>query len=392
MVLKDNIYSSNHNTLVMKNIKFFFSLFLFLPMLLLAQTKGTITIQNNSDLERKEVVVAIKWKTILERYPQIDTANFVVVNSLTNKQVPYQLEHKGLPDVQNLLLQVSVKSKATLLLFIQKGKPNVFKTKTYARYIPERLDDFAWENDRIAFRAYGKALEGTRDDAYGLDVWVKRTDNMVINERYKVGEYHVDHGNGLDYYKVGFTLGAGSMAPYVKDSVRYSGNYHRWKLLDKGILRSTFQLEYDTWDAGGIKVKCTKTISLDAGSQLNRIENVYTYEDNKPLPVVVGLAKRPETGILSLNEQQGIMGYWEPAHGADGTTGVGAILTTPVKNMLVKNNQLVAISEVINNEAIVYYAGAVWDKAGKITNSVQWFEYLNQFSQGLKNPLLINIK
>ena len=29
---------------------------------------------------------------------------------------------------------------------------------TYARFVPEREDDFAWENDLVAFRAYGPAM------------------------------------------------------------------------------------------------------------------------------------------------------------------------------------------------------------------------------------------
>ncbi len=91
---------------------------------------------------------------------------------------------------------------------------------------------------------------------------------------------------------VGLTLGAGNMAPYVNDTIRFSGNYHQWKVLETGPLRSTFQLIYDTWDAGGIKVKATKTISLDADSQLSRIENVYSFEGDKPLPVVVGIIKK----------------------------------------------------------------------------------------------------
>ncbi|MGQ7947292.1 DUF4861 family protein [Flavobacterium sp. WC2509] len=369
-----------------------FLLALILPFTILAQTKATISIQNNTVLERKEAVVAIKWETVLSQYPKIDTTNFVVINSVTKKQIPFQLEHHGNKTIQNLLVQVDVKAKSAVQLSIEKGKPSAFETKTYGRYVPERLDDFAWENDRIAFRAYGKALEGSKDNAYGLDVWIKRTDKMVINERYKLGEYHVDHGNGLDYYKVGFTLGAGDMAPYVKDTVRYSVNYHRWKILDSGLLRFTFRLEYDTWNAGGIKVKVTKMITLDAGSQLNRIENVYTYEGNKPLPVVVGIAKRPETGVLSLNEQQGIMGYWEPIHGTDGTTGVATILSTPVSNITVGTEQLLAKTEVKNNEPVVYYAGAAWDKGAKITNATQWFDYLNTFSQELKNPLVVTIK
>ncbi|SNR47993.1 DUF4861 family protein [Flavobacterium sp. ov086] len=376
----------------MKIIKLFICLAFLLPLSILAQTKATVTIQNNSALERKEAVVAIKWETILARYPQIDTANFVVINQATKKQIPFQLEHRGNATIQNLLVQVDAKAKATLTLTIQKGKPETFATKTYARYVPERKDDFAWENDQIAFRAYGKAIEKTSEDASGFDVWVKRTNKMVINDRYKRGNYHVDAGDGMDYYHVGPTLGAGNMAPFVKDSIRYSANYHQWKVFDNGPLRSTFQLSYDAWDAGGIKVKAIKVISIDAGSQLNRVENTYTFEGVKSLDVVVGLSKRAEAGVISLNEQQGIMGYWEPTFGEDGTTGVGSILTTPVKNMFATNTQILAKATVTNNEPIVYYTGAAWNKAGKITDAKQWFNYLDNFYQKVKNPLVVKVE
>ena len=375
----------------MKIIKTLFLLAFILPIITIAQTKTTVTIKNNSALERKETVVTIKWATLLNTYPQIDTTNFVVINGNTKKQIAYQLEHKGTTAIQNLLVQVDLKAKSTLTLLIQKGKPEPFTAKTYARYVPERLDDFAWENDKIAFRAYGKALEKTEGDAYGYDVWVKRIDKMILNDRYKRNEYHIDHGDGLDYYHVGYTLGAGNMAPFVNDTIRYSANYHQWKMLDNGPLRSTFQLTFDTWNAGGIKVKASKIISIDAGSQLNRIENNYTFDGNKPLPVVVGIIRREKPGVISLNEQQGVMGYWEPTE-KEGTTGVGSILTTPVSTMWVNKTQILAKTTVNNNEPIVYYSGAAWDKAGKITNSKQWFDYLNHFYQELQNPLIVSIK
>ena len=376
----------------MKCIKYFFGISFLLPAFLFAQSKTNISIQNNSNLDYKEAIVSVKWETVLSKYPQIDTTGFVVINDKTKKQIPFQLEHRGLKAIQNLLLQVDVKANSSISLTVQKGKPENTVVKTYARFVPERKDDFAWENDKIAFRTYGKAIEKTKEDAYGLDVWVKRSNKMVINERYKLGDYHIDHGDGMDYYHVGFSLGAGNMAPYINDTIRYSGNYHQWKVLDNGPLRSSFQLIYDTWNAGGIKVKATKTISLDAGSQLNRIENVYSFDGDKPMPVVVGIIKRPEAGIISLNEQQGIMAYWEPTHGGDGTTGVGSILTTPVNNMWVGNTQMLAKTTVKSKEPIVYYTGATWDKAGKISNSKQWFNYLDNYYLQIKNPLIINVK
>lgn len=376
----------------MKIVKTFFTLALIFPLTLIAQMKATVTIQNNSALNRKETLVSIKWTTVLSSYPQIDTTNFVVINPNTKKQIPFQLEHKGKAAIQNLLVQVDIKAKSSIILSIQKGKPEVFAEKTYARYVPERLDDFAWENDKIAFRAYGKSLENAEGDAYGYDVWVKRTNKLVLNDRYKRNDYHIDHGDGLDYYHVGYTLGAGNMAPYVNDTIRYSGNYHHWKVLDNGPLRSTFQLLYDSWNAGGIKVTAVKTISLDAGSQLNRIETVYTFNDTKPMPVVVGIIRREKAGVIGLNEQQGIMSYWEPTFEKDGTTAVGTILSTPAEKMWVNKEQLLTRTSVRNNEPIVYYSGAAWDKAGQITNSKQWQDYLDHFNQEIQNPLIVSVK
>lgn len=376
----------------MKLIKLSFLLALMLPVTILAQTKATITIQNNSALDRKENIVEIKWSSLLSSYPQIDTANFVVINPNTKKQVPFQLEHKGNKAIQNLLVQLDIKAKSTVTLLIQKGKPEPLTAKTYARYVPERMDDFAWENDKIAFRAYGKALEKTEGDAYGFDVWVKSTNKLVLNDRYKRNDYHIDHGDGLDYYHVGYTLGAGNMAPYINDTIRYSGNYHRWKVLDNGPLRSSFQLSYDTWNTGSIKVTAIKTISLDAGSQLNKIENTYTFDDKNPMPVVVGIIRRDKAGVISLNEQQGILGYWEPTFEKEGTTAVGVILSTPAKKMWVDKDQLLAKTEVKNNEPVIYYTGAAWDKAGKFTHSKQWMDYLDHFNQEIQNPLIVSVK
>jgi hypothetical protein len=376
----------------MKNRNYFFGILFLLPSLIFAQSKATISIQNKSNIDFNEAVVSVKWEEIVSKFPQIDTTAFVVINDKTKKQIPFQLEHLGQKAIQNLLLQVDVKANSSLSVTVQKGKPENVVVKTYGRYVPERKDDFAWENDRIAFRAYGKALEKTKEDAYGLDVWVKRTNKMVINERYKKGNYHVDQGDGMDYYHVGHSLGAGNMALYVKDTIRYSGNYKQWKVLDNGPLRTTFQLIFDTWDAGGTKVKATKTITLDAGSQLNRIENVYSFEGNKPLGAVVGIIKRPETGKISLDEQEGRMSYWEPTHGNDGTTGVGTILTTTVKNMWITNEQILAQTTVENNQPILYYTGAAWDRAGKITTSQQWNRYLENFQIQIQNPLILNLK
>ena len=352
-----------------------------------------ISISNPISVNRKEEVVAIGWNDILTKYPGIDTANFKIVNILTKKELPWQLEFKGNKNIQNLLIQMDIAASSVIKFGIQKGKPTAITPKTYGRYVPERKDDFAWENDKIAHRMYGKGLEESpKEMAYGMDVWVKRTDKLILNERYKRGEYHIDHGDGMDYYHVGYTLGSGDIAPYLHDSVYYSKNYRRWKILDNGPLRTTFILDYDEWNVDGRKVKVAKRISIDAGSQLSRVEAQFSSDQNSAFPVVIGIAKRDEPGVMLQDEQQGLMGYWEPQFGEDGTTGVGSVLLMPAIKIKTTNRQILMETIAKNDIPIIYYTGAAWNKANEITSSKDWFDYLQSFKNRLLNPIRVVIE
>jgi hypothetical protein len=367
--------------------------FVFTKQVLAQNQKAIITIVNPTSTNRKEEVVAISWKSILLKYPNIDTSTFKVINSLTKKDVPFQLEFHGEKMVQNLLVQVDLAPKGSIKFIVQKGKPSSQITKTYGRFVPERKDDFAWENDKIAFRMYGKALEQTpKEMAYGIDVWVKSTSRMVINERYKRGKYHDNLGDGMDYYHVGYTCGAGNSYPYVNDSIYYSKNYIQWKVLDNGPLRTTFSLVYDDWDVAGMKVNAIKTISLDAGSQINRVEALYNYTDKPMMDLIVGIIKRKDQGTMLLDEKQGIMGYWEPQMGEDGITGVGTIVTSPVIKMKVDDTQLLTQATTQKDKPFVYYTGAVWNKANVLTTASAWFSYLEAYKNRIENPLKVIVK
>ncbi|HEY6902350.1 MAG TPA: DUF4861 family protein, partial [Puia sp.] len=217
---------------------------LFLALHISTKAQTTIELYNPDTQPRNDEVVSIPWKNILSAWPNIDTTKLIITAAGGTTQIPYQFEHRGEPAIQNLLLQISLNPKSKIQIQLTTGTPTPFQPKTFCRYVPERKDDFAWENDKIAFRAYGAALENTpAENAYGTDVWVKRTTRLILDDRYKRGEYHVDHGDGMDYYHVGLTLGAGDIAPYAKDSIWYPNNYRRWKVLDNGPLRSAFQLE-----------------------------------------------------------------------------------------------------------------------------------------------------
>ncbi len=354
-----------------------------------------LSVYNPTGLDRKEEVVSFPYKDFISkikfaRDKKSDSYRIKIVNALTGEEIPYQLEYHGNKDPINILLLTSLAPGSMIDAKVINETPSDFVPKTYARFVPERYDDFAWENDRIAFRVYGKALEKIPNEmAYGQDVWAKRTSNLVINKWYKTANYHVDHGEGLDFYDVGFSLGAGSSDPYVNDSIYYSKNFRTHKVLDNGPLRSTFELGYEAWNVNGTSVTERKTISLDAGSQLNKMETEYNFNGKNEMPVAIGIVKRKQNGDIWLDEKGGIMGYWEPQHGKDGTLGIGSVMEEPVVNMKVKDNHLLTIININSNKPFVYYTGAAWDKAGLITNSKKWFRYLKDFKEKIQRPVVV---
>lgn len=150
------------------------------------------------------------------------------------------------------------------------------------------------------------ALQATGERAFGYDIWVKsvaepvvekryegelnpetkariselkKTDPKAADELYKSVSYHVDHGNGLDCYKVGPTLGGGTAALMVNDTIVYPYCYKTFEVLDNGPLRFTVKLTYNPLIVNGDSVSRTRLISLDAGSQLNK--TVVTYDNLK---------------------------------------------------------------------------------------------------------------
>ncbi|WP_257667388.1 DUF4861 domain-containing protein [Parapedobacter tibetensis] len=350
----------------------------------------TIVISNPVEQARQELV-SIPYADFIDAFGADSLFN--ITDKESGTEIAYQLETKGHAEPQNILLHVQVPASGSISLIVESGAPTPVEAKTFARYVPERLDDFAWENDLVAFRMYGKALEGRPDDAQGLDLWSKRTPNLVIDKWYAHGDYHKDHGEGMDYYSVGQTLGAGDIAPYSDGTVHYPKHYRNYEILDNGPLRSTFRLDYEPWQVEDKTVSVSKLIGIDAGSQLNTVQVTFTIDGDGKLPVALAVARREQPGELLKEEDQGLLGYWEPEHGEDGITGVGVALDDGTFDGFEDlPSQYLALFTADNGTPITYYNGGAWSKAGKITTAEEWFNYLKAFKERQASPLAVEIK
>lgn len=372
-------------------------IFLLLPVIALffscAAQEMQITVENPTDFERVNETVEITLADVESKFGKIAEPVLDLTDSKGNSYV-YQITSDG-----KFIFQVNLKAKESETFKIKKGTAKEpFEVKTYARYIQERKDDFAWENDRVAFRIYGPALMPIDGPSNGIDAWYKRTNNLVIDKWYKndlagVASYHNDNGEGQDDYKVGRSLGAGAMAPYVNDSLWLNENYVSHELTDNGPIRSAFKVTYADLDVDGKKYGETRTFSIDAGSQLTKVIQEYKGVSGK-FTVAAGLAKRGDSD--SIVSKGNFVIYAEPyspkVHNVYLAmvfpNGYNEVFVDTYKVKKTEFSHVLAVCEYKENTPLTYYTGYGWSKFGFST--LQDFEkYVEIFSASLKNPLKV---
>lgn len=407
--------------------------FSFLTLLALmtacGQQKGTdltITVSNDQAFARTEEMVEIPLSDIAKKVQLIDEEQYIVLDAEGN-QVPYQITYDD-----QLLFPATVEAKGKATYTISVGNPIEVEQLVYGRHYPERVDDIAWENDRTAYRAYGPALQAKGERAFGYDAWVKRVPGLVVEQRYanelnpdtqaeiarlrkerKYDEanelyhsvsYHVDHGNGLDCYKVGPTLGCGTAALMNGDAIVYPYCWKEYEVLENGPLRFTVKLTYNPLTVGSNEgVVETRIISLAKGSQLNK--TIVSYEGLKQAtPVATGLVIHPEnTTDYVVEADKGYIAYADLTDNVNNDNGViyvGAVMPNKVKEAKAAmfadkeakergaSGHVLAISNYAPESEYTYYWGSGWSKYG-FDSMEAWNAYLERYAQSVRNPLKV---
>ncbi len=265
--------------------------------------------------------------------------------------------------------------------------------KAYGRFVRERRDDFAWENDRIAHRMYGAALETWPLEpltSSGVDVWVKRTRRLVINDWYMVDDYHRDNGDGADLYSVGKTRGCGGSGIWAGGVMAVSKNFRNSRTLANGPVRVMFELEYDAWPAGSTAVSEVKRITLDAGQNLDRFESVYNAAAAGPLQHAAGI-KKAAGAQVAFAKDTGVLRTWEALKGA-GSLGCGIVMDPgAITGAPEADGNVLLTTAVPRQGPVVYYAGFGWDRSGDFAGLPDWDRYLEQFSRRLRAPVQVTV-
>ena len=300
------------------------------------------------------------------------------------------------PDV--VIFQADFAAHQTRTFVVKAGRKQEYAKddfKAYGRFVRERFDDFAWENDLIAHRTYGKALitwKGEPLTSSAIDIWSKRTSRLVINDWYMVDNYHADAGEGMDNYSAGSSRGCGGSGIWANNQLYVPQNFVDSRVLTNGPIRVMFELVYEPFDVNGKKVSEVLRISLDAGSQMDRFQSFYTLqESNEALPVAIGF-KKVKDEQKEINAGRGWFAIWQPMEKNQGMQGVAVVFDSREFDKQAEdrlNNLVVLKAE--RAKPISYWAGFAWDRAGKITSATAWKEYVDAFAKELRSPIDVSV-
>ena len=296
-----------------------------------------------------------------------------------------------------LVFQAGFEARATRTFVLARGDAVALRKedfRVYGRFVRERFDDFAWENDRVAHRMYGPALETWEKEpltSSGVDVWVKRTRALVVNDWYMVDDYHRDRGEGGDFYSAGPSRGCGGSGIWKDGRLFVSKNFRTSRVLANGPIRLVFELRYEAWDAGGVRVSETKRVTLDAGSHFNRFESVYSLEGAAEVTWAAGI-KRAKAADVRIAREQGIVRTWEAFMEPNGNLGC-AIVVDPARleSAGEADGNILVMGRTKAAQPAVYHVGSGWDKGGDISGAAAWDAMADELARRLRSPLKVEV-
>jgi hypothetical protein len=309
----------------------------------------------------------------------------------------YDAYHK--PDM--VIFQADFAASESKTFTVTTGAKQIYtreQFKAFGRFVRERFDDFAWENDRIAHRTYGKALETWEGEPLAsstIDIWSKRSPRMVINDWYMSDDYHADHGDGADFYSAGLSRGNGGSGLWAADQLWVSRNFVQSRVLANGPIRVMFELVYEPFSVNGTSVAEVKRVTLDAGQQLDRYQITYKPYTRPGQPATLTSAagiKKVSGEQKEFNAERSWLVKWERMEKNAGNQGLAIVVDPKTFDKQVEDRlNLLLLQKVSESNTATHWAGFCWDKAGQFTTLEAWKKYVDEFAQGLASPIEINV-
>jgi hypothetical protein len=380
-----------------------------------AAARLSITVSHDLDGARPGAHVVVPFADVAALAPELRMYH-VIVRDSKGRSLPLQItnyehDHRG-AKYDDLVFQYDFAKGEKSATFTLESVDEATPPETpcaYARLVPERHDDMAWENDRVAHRMYGLALNspaagGERLRGSGIDVWGKRVAYPIVDRWYAKGhdQFHKDNeGEGLDLYSIGGSRGAGGTGIWDGKKLWISDNFVNARVLSNGPRRAAFELTYAPWDTGVAgNVTETKRFTVDCGRNFDTVDSVFDFVANEAI-VGIGITEHAQTegfpkAVLTKDSAGRWMSFWE--ENKDGGLGLAVIVGAtetpagfayepPAKVPGNANNLLLVKAK--DGVPVRYFTGAGWTGSGQFANRDAWETFVKEHAARAAKPFKV---
>ncbi|MFH1197254.1 MAG: DUF4861 domain-containing protein [bacterium] len=426
---------------MLKNIFSFSMCFLFLASAiysqqgLLSNWEKTITIKlaNETNLFRGDESVFLCLKKLKQSYPDFNEKHFVVYSE--QDEIPSQAIDKdedGSADAVVITKNIKPREskeiniyyntkgesahnykKRTQCVLYEKVNYNlvdgyytggefqaVTKTKIpqnhFAHNALYKTEGPAWESDKVGFRFY-------LDSRNKNDIFGKKVDTMVlqsvgINDLVSDSKesYTKMSDWGMDIFKVGESLGLGSIAIRLDEKNNFVSKTDSviCSVEENGPLYSSIKTNYFGWEVDGKKYNLCSNLSITAGSRLSKVNLKITGE---PGNICTGIPKHDNTEFVSSSNDSKEGWSYIALYGKQSLSGDDLGIVVFYNKLFLIEQAEDALNYYVtlkpDNGKLEYYFGAVWQsELNGIKSKDEFVGYLNDVVEKLNNPIKVGFE
>ncbi len=252
-----------------------------------------------------------------------------------------------------------------------------------------------WESEKVGYRFY-------LDWRNATDIFGKKYDKLILDQVgthdtvAKDDSYHSMQEWGMDIFKVGSSLGIGSIGMWADDKVNMVSKTDSviCSIPYTGPIEATVNTKYYGWQVGDKKYDLNSSFSISAGSRLTKCELQIS---NDAENIITGLAKYKGTELMKSNFKTGwnYLALYGNQTLVNENDKLGIVVFYKAEDLLeLSEDELSYIIKLKpNNGDVTYYFAAAWEQEENGIKNISGFKkYLDETLITLNNPLIVEIK
>lgn len=241
---------------------------------------------------------------------------------------------------------------------------NIKAPACHVRLISERREDIAWENDMCSFRIYSRVVKDKVSS--GVDYWAKKVHYPTFENWYALNAqkqpYHIDRGEGCDFYAVGRKRGLGGSGVVDNGALVCPEPYADYRIYKDGPEELEFEIFYQPYRTGDDVIYHKKRIRMLLGTCFYQVTETVESESGRPVMLGAGLTDFGKAEVTE-SVDRGLIALQELIDEEHGQMGC-AVFVDPsrVKEIIEIDGDRLLVIPMQSGDTVTYYVGAGWEK------------------------------